>query len=310
MTKRCTNGHYYDGDRFAVCPHCGSADIESAGSEVTMPIGAVGGGVENIYSSSAMEDDDMKTVKLDQPAAPAEISDDEKTLPLTPPAAEAADGQPAFEQVPAEPVPQPMFRPEPLPQPQPMPVQQFMPPQPVPPFMPPQPMPPQVPPAMPPQTYQNGMAQPQGIYGGLINDAAANPVQMDDNPTVSMYGTKLRNEPTVGWLVGLNGVYQGGCFELRSGKNFIGRNPDMDIVLAADNTVSRFRHAVVLFEPHERVFIAQPGESRELFYINGKVVLSNQKLEPYDKLTIGNTKLMFFPLCSADFSWDDIETNE
>ena len=81
----------------------------------------------------------------------------------------------------------------------------------------------------------------------------------------------------------------------------------MDIVLASDKTVSRKRHAIVLYDPHSRIFVAQPGESRELFYINDKVVLRNEQLNIYDKLLIGKTELVFFPLCGEKFAWEDVK---
>ena len=101
----------------------------------------------------------------------------------------------------------------------------------------------------------------------------------------------------------------GKAFELKNGKNFIGRSHNMDIVLQGDANVSRERHAIVTYEPKGRIFFAQPGESRELFYVNGQVVLMNVELHDRDVLNVGNTKLMFVPFCGPDFSWDDLLAN-
>ena len=84
----------------------------------------------------------------------------------------------------------------------------------------------------------------------------------------------------------------------------------MDVVLHGDNSISRERHAIVLYEPKRREFIAQAGESRELFYLNDEVVLNPVRLKQYDILTIGNTRLMFFPCCGENFSWDDLDQDE
>lgn len=128
----------------------------------------------------------------------------------------------------------------------------------------------------------------------------------DDNVTVRfMDGEKLSN-PTVGWLIGMNDDYYGVCFELKVGKNFVGRNYDMDVILESDMSVSRNRHAIIIYEPKSKIFIAQPGESRELFYLNDDVVLQNEFLKPYDILSIGKTKLLFFPLCGEKFSWEEL----
>ena len=97
---------------------------------------------------------------------------------------------------------------------------------------------------------------------------------------------------------------------MKSGRNFIGRASHMDIVLRGDNSISREKHAIILYEPKRREFIAQAGESRELFYLNDEVVLNPVRLKQHDILTIGNTRLMFFPCCGENFSWDDFKKDE
>lgn len=127
----------------------------------------------------------------------------------------------------------------------------------------------------------------------------------DENRTVSYYSRIIGSEPVVGWLVAIEGEYFGECFKLKSGRNFIGRSPEMDVQLSMDFAVSRKKHAVIIYEPKGRIFIAQPGESRELFYLNDEVVLNNVTMKQNDILLIGDTKLMFVPLCGKQFSWDD-----
>ena len=128
----------------------------------------------------------------------------------------------------------------------------------------------------------------------------------DMGKTVRFYDDAAGSEPCVGWLVGVNGETFGECFALTSGKNFIGRAKDMDVVLAKDNKVSRNKHAILIYEPKSRMFIAQPGESKELFYLNDEVVLNNQQMKKNDVLLIGDTKLMLIPCCDEQFCWEDI----
>ena len=78
---------------------------------------------------------------------------------------------------------------------------------------------------------------------------------------------------------------------------------EMDICLMGDNTVSRSSHAVVVYDPRGNVYLAQPGESKELLYINDKLVLNTVELKPMDILSLGDTKLMFVPLCGEAFHW-------
>ncbi len=143
-------------------------------------------------------------------------------------------------------------------------------------------------------------------------NVASNPASMmpnvagDNDKTISYYGGSLGKEPVVGWLVCVEGELLGKAFELKNGKNFIGRSPNMDIVLQGDPNVSSDRHAIVTYEPKGRVFFAQPGESSELFYVDGQVVLMNVELQDRSVLEVGNTKLMFVPFCGPNFSWDDV----
>ena len=114
----------------------------------------------------------------------------------------------------------------------------------------------------------------------------------------------------VGWLVGIQGECMGQSFQLREGKNFIGRAEDMDVVIRGDLAVARHRHACVIFEPRAGIFYAQPGESHELFYLNDNVVLNSEILKSHDVITLGETSLMFIPLCGPDFSWDKYRNKE
>lgn len=132
----------------------------------------------------------------------------------------------------------------------------------------------------------------------------------DDVKTVRLGSSVLsEKEPVVGWLVGLNGDCFGESFILKAGKNFIGRSANMDVVIKGDNAVSREKHAILIFEPKAKIFIAQPGEARELFYLNDEVVLNNIQMKKNDVICLGNTKLMLIPCCDEAFNWDDVKEN-
>ena len=128
-----------------------------------------------------------------------------------------------------------------------------------------------------------------------------------DQRTVSLSSFDETNtQPVVGWLVGVSGPSKGRTYAIRENKNFIGRSANMDIVLADDSSVSREKHAVIVYVPRQRAFIAQPGDSRELYYINDKVVLDNTGLNENDVIEIGRSRFFFLPLCGESFGWDEI----
>ncbi len=112
--------------------------------------------------------------------------------------------------------------------------------------------------------------------------------------------------PCVGWLIALGGEHVGTDFRLKAGKNFVGRSPQMDIALTEDKSVSRDRHAIVVYEPKAHLYLVQPGESSSLVYRNNEVVLTPVKLEAYDMITVGDVNLLFIPLCGERFNWSDL----
>ena len=127
----------------------------------------------------------------------------------------------------------------------------------------------------------------------------------DIQKTVGYFEEDLGLEPVVGWLVCIEGSHLGKDFRLVSGRNFIGRNPKMDVALEGDSSVSREAHAVVVYEPKGNVYLIQPGTSKELSYLNDNVVLESKVIKPNDVITVGATKLMFIPCCSNKFNWSD-----
>lgn len=125
-------------------------------------------------------------------------------------------------------------------------------------------------------------------------------------PKVASAPVNKVSTPCVGWLVSLCGGHIGTDFRLKVGKNFIGRSPQMDVALTEDKSVSRDRHAVVVYEPKEHLYLVQPGEASTLVYKNNEVVLSPARLAAYDVITVGDVNLVFIPLCNKNFNWSDL----
>ena len=153
---------------------------------------------------------------------------------------------------------------------------------------------------------QSDVTEPLGnsSLGDAVKSAIGNSPEVDEK-TVGFYSRSMGLEPVVGWLVCIAGGHFGEDFRLKSGRNFIGRGKEMDVVISKDNTVSREKHAIVVYEPKGRKFLVMPGESKELCYLGGDVVLTPVELNPGDRLTVGETNLMFVPCCGPEFTWDD-----
>lgn len=161
--------------------------------------------------------------------------------------------------------------------------------------------------------------------GGVMEDDDDHTVAFYDDifssPTTSKANTATVKEtvakepvkrsvstPCTGWVIALDGNHLGEDFRLKVGKNFVGRDTSMDIALVGDKSVSRNKHAILVYEPKQHLYLVQPGESSELVYLNNEVVLSPMKLQTYDVITVGEVKLLFMPLCGAKFNWTDYLT--
>lgn len=138
-----------------------------------------------------------------------------------------------------------------------------------------------------------------------VQTPVATKVDLDDMKTVGYYSTGKATEPPVGYLICTKGDDFGTGFLLKSGNNSIGRSASMDVVVM-DMKVSREKQAFVMYEPHKREFYVKPGEGSGLCYFNGDVVLGPMKMNAYDKLGVGDTELMLIPVCTQEFTWDDL----
>jgi len=115
----------------------------------------------------------------------------------------------------------------------------------------------------------------------------------------------LKRDPVVGWLVCLAGPDRGRDYRLHAEKNFIGRSPLMDVTIENDHTVSRERHATVVFDPKKKSFWALPGEASGLVYLNGDMVNAPTPMKADDTLEVGQTKLVLVPFCGDRYDWTE-----
>lgn len=126
-----------------------------------------------------------------------------------------------------------------------------------------------------------------------------------NDKTVAFYNFSNDVEPVVGWIVCVEGEYKGESFSLKSGRNNIGRSLSMDIALAKEKSVSREKHAAIVFEPHQKKFFIQGGESSGLTYVNDELVMMFRELCDYDMITLGESKFVFIHFVGDKFSWED-----
>ena len=146
-----------------------------------------------------------------------------------------------------------------------------------------------------------------------VKDNFGSALPSDDQKTVSFYdGNQVlaEKDPVIGWVVCVKGGLYGQDFRLKSGRNFVGRAENMDICLRGESTVSRDRHAILIYEPRQNLFLVQPGETKELIYLNGNVVLTPMVMKKNDILQVGDISLMLVPCCDDVFHWEEEEKKD
>lgn len=110
-------------------------------------------------------------------------------------------------------------------------------------------------------------------------------------------------EQTVGWLVVINGNGRGRDLRIPPGQSKIGRERGDIILNFGDTSISREKHAMLAYDPHENIFFIACGDGRNPTKVNGKMLMNTKVLNPFDRIRFGNTDLLFVPLCGDHFTW-------
>lgn len=143
-----------------------------------------------------------------------------------------------------------------------------------------------------------GLTRPAGLFPQVPDTAEG------DDLTMRIPGPgETHIDPVVGWLVCMHGPEKGKDYRIRSENNTIGRADDQYIAIK-DQMISRERHAFITFDPQTNRFYIRPGDARGLVHRNGNVVFQAEELHAYDQILLGQTRLVFVPLCGEHFKWE------
>lgn len=168
--------------------------------------------------------------------------------------------------------------------------------------------------SQPPYTVVESSSNTVGVTGEKsesLSEAIKKAVSGNEGKTVGFFSSAttdsnvISNEPIVGWLVCIKGKHFGEVFSISAGRNSIGRGESNKINIMRDDAVSRNKHAWLTYEPKKRDFYIQPGEGSCLSYLNDETIMEPKKLKAKDVLEFGNGQYMLIPLCGEDFSWED-----
>jgi len=113
-----------------------------------------------------------------------------------------------------------------------------------------------------------------------------------------------------GWIVIISDIGKGRIFNITYGMNSIGRAKSNQISIdTEDTTISRKKHASIIYDFENNLFFIQHHEGKYLTYLNQKMILDSTKIYAYDKIKIGKTEFIFVPLCGDKFNWEDNNEN-
>lgn len=112
--------------------------------------------------------------------------------------------------------------------------------------------------------------------------------------------------PATGWLVCIEGVTKGTDYRLYQGYSYIGRDPAQNQVAIPDDHISSVPSARILYDQESRkFFINESNGARNPVYLNDQLFDGRVELKPYDIIRMGRTRLLFVPLCTDKFAWEE-----
>lgn len=137
----------------------------------------------------------------------------------------------------------------------------------------------------------------QNVYMPKLNSVS-------EGKTVALFQTEQGIDPVVGWLVCTKGVNYGLEYRLHADNNYIGRSQTMDVCIRGDEHVSRENQAIIIYDGESNSFMLANGTGRSIVRLNGNIVTSAVPLVKGDKISFGETEVVFVPLCGEDFKWE------
>jgi hypothetical protein len=108
-----------------------------------------------------------------------------------------------------------------------------------------------------------------------------------------------------GWLVIISDIGKGSSFNVTFGFNTIGREKSNHIAIVGDKSISRSKHASIIYDYSNNIYFIKHEDGKFLTYLNAEVVFETKELKAFDKIKIGGTELLFVPLCGDNFKWDE-----
>jgi len=140
--------------------------------------------------------------------------------------------------------------------------------------------------------------------GGEGLDSWNQETVFDNMGVINSAGETVR--PATGWLVCIDGETKGTDYRIYQGYTYIGRDPSQNQIAIPDDHISSVPSARILYDVGSRKFyVNECNGARNPVYLNGDLFDGRVELHAYDMLKLGNTRLLFVPLCTEKFAWEE-----
>lgn len=163
-----------------------------------------------------------------------------------------------------------------------------------------------------PGNFGRGAADDTGFPFSADNNQSGKTVAPEDyrrerarqEKTTDIFKKRYGLDPVVGWLVCVEGPNKGKDYHLWARINSIGRGESNDICIDGDGTISKEQHARLAYDSRHNSFQLIPGNSVNNIYLNDEPIYIPVKLNAYDIIELGESKMLFVPLCCERFQWE------
>ncbi len=136
---------------------------------------------------------------------------------------------------------------------------------------------------------------------GSAPEPAATP-----SPSPEPAASQEVENPTVGWMVIVDGPGRGHAMAFSSGMNSIGRGPDNDLIVDfGDEEIAIEPHAFIVYDDKERAFHATHAGQNSLVRVDGQPLLAATPVDTGSNMVIGETTLRLATFCGPEFDWSD-----
>ena len=132
------------------------------------------------------------------------------------------------------------------------------------------------------------------------------PVTRDANATVALTESDMDYLPRIharAFLVCIDGPMTGASYVFQESRAVIGRQKNYEIALYRDISVSRSQHAILNYYSDSFRYTVSAGDADKKVSVNGVFIDAETDLKLNDIIGVGQTRLLFIPVCSEKFAW-------